>query len=215
MLFMLDGISIEVTQQGKQAIEKLWINSLDDKGSEYFSSKFWIDHKIDLAKGKFWADEIKELKNEPLGKLALALRNLPLPAAFKNAAVATRALIREKRKTKENYEKELWLLYWLAAINSFPIPYSTVLEEPGYNVLQSIPGKKIASLSFTYQELGFDKLELLNKTDVKWLIELWGEPASHGILHELHIDIWKHYENKLKTKIDKEMQNLMRSITKG
>lgn len=185
-------------QPRKKTAEKLWINTLDDGGSEYFSLKFWLDHKIDLTRDKFWADEIKKLKNKPLERLALALRNLPLPAAFQNAAVATRALIREKRKDQQRHEKELQLLYWLAAINSFTIPYSSVLEEPGYNVIESIPGRTISTLSFEYHVLGYEKLELLNKTDAKWLVEAWGAPITHFTLHELHLDIWNHYEDKLK-----------------
>lgn len=51
-------------QPRKKTAEKLWINTLDDSGSEYFSSKFWGNHKIDLANGIFWADEIKNLKPE-------------------------------------------------------------------------------------------------------------------------------------------------------
>ncbi|MDO9207503.1 MAG: hypothetical protein Q7T91_04550 [Sulfuricurvum sp.] len=98
---------------------------------------------------------------------------------------------------KENYEEELALLYWLAAINSFSIPYSEVLKEPGYNVIEAIPGEKLKALQFSYKNLGYKALELLNKTDIKWLIEVWGEPEYHSTLHEMHTDLWREYENKL------------------
>lgn len=177
-----------------------WLETQNDAEADKRASDFWSRHRAELEAGEFWADRIKKLRGEPLKRLKLALENLPLPASFREAAIATRALIREKRKAKDNYEEELALLYWLAAINSFSIPYSSVLQEPGYNVIESIPGKKLKNLPFTYHELGFEKLELLNKTDIKWLIELWGEPTAHTSLHEMHIDVWRQYENKLKNK---------------
>ena len=89
------------------------------------------------------------------------------------------------------------LLYWLAAVNSFAIPYSEVLREPGYNVMQTIPGKTIKGLPFTYCELGHEHLELLNKTDVKWIEEAWGAPTSHTTLHRMHVRVWDEFEQKL------------------
>ncbi|MGE0434029.1 MAG: hypothetical protein AB7S36_17370 [Planctomycetota bacterium] len=47
---------------------------------------------------EFWADAIRKLKDKPQERLAMALRHLPLPAAFREAAVALRALIRAKQK---------------------------------------------------------------------------------------------------------------------
>ena len=90
---------------------------------------------------------------------------------------------------------------------NFSIPYSSVLQEPGYNVIESIPGEKLKNLPFAYQELGFQKIELLNKTDIKWLIEKWGEPTAHTTLHEMHINVWHQYENKLKKKQTERTKN--------
>jgi hypothetical protein len=104
------------------------------------------------------------------------------------------------------------LLYWLAAINSFSIPYSTVLQEPGYNVIESIPGEKLKSLPFSYHELGYNKLELLKKTDIKWLIELWGEPTAHTTLHEMHNDVWRQYETKLKNKRNRRKEEFISEL---
>ncbi len=125
---------------------------------------------------------------------------MPLPASFREATIATRALIRGKRKENELYDEQLYLLYWLAAVDSFSIPYSSKLQEPGYNVIESIPGEKLKTLPFSYKSLGYRHLTLLNKTDVKWLIEAWGEPESHRTLHKLHLGVWEEYEEKLKIK---------------
>ena len=193
-------------------MDKPWHKTENNIKAQNHAVDFWTQHRKELEEGNFWTDRIKKYRGEPAKQLSLALDNLPLPASFKEAAIATRAIIREKRKSKEIYDDELALLYWLAAINSFSIPYSEVLKEPGYNVMESIPGKMLNSLAFSYNELGYQKLKLLNKTDIKWIISCWGEPDSHTTLHNLHIDIWKEYENKLKAKRDKDHHAFLREI---
>jgi hypothetical protein len=177
-----------------------WHNTSEDLESEKQTTEFWSRHSKELNNGEFWADRIKKYQGEPAKRLKLALENMPLPASFREAAIATRALIREKRKENESYDEQLYLLYWLAAIDSFSIAYSEKLQEPGYNVIESIPGEELKTLPFSYKHLGYTGLTLLNKTDIKWLIESWGEPISHSTLYKLHFDIWERYEDKLKVK---------------
>lgn len=177
-----------------------WHKTSDDLEAEDHTTEFWNRHSEELNNDNFWADRIKKYKGEPAKRLKLALENMPLPASFREAAIATRALIREKRKNKESYDEQLYLLYWLAAVDSFSIPYSEKLKEPGYNVIESIPGEKLKTLPFSYKHLGYTDLTLLNKTDVKWLIETWGEPQAHSTLHRLHFDVWEKYEDKLRIK---------------
>jgi hypothetical protein len=191
---------------------ELWHQTENSKETKAFSSEFWKQHREDLESGRFWADRIKELQGEPAKRLSLALRNLPLPASFREGAIATRALIRERRGKNESYEDLLRLLYWLAAVSSFPVPYSERLREPGYNVIESIPGSVINNLQFSYSKLGYEELELLNKTDVKWLTENWGEPASHTTLHRLHKKVWREYEDKLVKKRNEEKKAFKEEI---
>lgn len=129
-----------------------------------------------------------------------------MPAAFREALIAIHALIRLKRTKSESYEDEITLLYFLAAIHSFSIPYSAVLKEPGFNVIQSMPGDTFKNLSFTYKELGYENLLLLKKTDKKFLIELWGEPEQHSTLNLIHNNLWREYELKLKNSRDLQLK---------
>jgi len=177
-----------------------WANTETEAQAISSSIQFWEKLRSNLHSEVFWADKIKEFRGESVNRLAMAIDNLPLPAAFREAAIALRTLIRQKRKSKESFSDELALLYWLAAIDSFSIPYSSYLNQPGYNVIESIPGKVIKTLSFSYYELGFDKLDLLTKTDIKWCIEVWGEPQRHSTLHETHKNIWEKYEKALPAK---------------
>ncbi len=175
-----------------------WLTTENSEETGTLSVEFWQRHKDAIASGEFWADRIALLHSDPEKRLQLALDNLPLPRAFREAAVAVRSLVREKKKLRIAVKEELTLLYWLAAVNSFSVPFSEVLNEPGYNVIQSIPGKTMQTLPFTYGELGYEYLTLLNKTDVKWIEEAWGSPSSHTTLYSMHIDLWKESEKRLR-----------------
>ena len=59
-----------------------------------------LDPKAGVPPGVFWADYIKTLKDDPERRLAVARAYLPLPAAFRHAAVALRALIRRRQSDK-------------------------------------------------------------------------------------------------------------------
>lgn len=189
-----------------------WIKTESDDEANIASVQFWEKMRADLKDEVFWADKIKEFRGEPTKRLGMAIDNLPLPAAFREASVAIREIIREKRKRKEDYKEELALLYWLAAVNSFSIPYSTYLKQPGYNIVESIPGAVIKTLSFSYFELGYKSLELLNKTDIRWCIENWGEPNSHSTLHKLHIDVWEKYERELLAKQQGQLDEMFSKL---
>lgn len=181
-----------------------WLDVQDHGEADAFATTFWERHRGELASGTFWADRIKTYYGDPSERLRIAMENLPLPGAFREAAVAVRALIRQRRKKSEDVTDWLQLLYWLAAVESFSIPYSERLQEPGFNVMESIPGHVVQSLQFSYQELGHAQLPLLNRTDVTWLEEKWGAPASHTTLHELHQAVWLEYEARLHTRRDTE-----------
>lgn len=190
-------------------MKKAWHETRSDEEAALFTSDFWLAHRENLDAGEFWAEKIKRYRGEPVERLRIAIENLPLPAAFREAAIATRALIRAKRKDGEPYEEELTLLYWLAAIDSFSIPYCETIRQPGYNVIESIPGAIIKNLPFRYQDLGYEKLGLLKKTDIEWLRELWGEPQFHTTMHLLHNEVWKEYEGALVEKQQKQLDELV------
>lgn len=176
---------------------KPWLSTIGDQDALNRSGDFWSKMRADVDAAEFWADRIKKFKHDADGRLSLALAQLPLPSAFRECAVALRSIIREKKKNKQNYEEQLAFLYWLAAIDSFLIPYADKLGEPGFNVIESIPGNVILNLDFNYESLGCDNLKLLNATDKKMIIDLWGEPRGHSTLNQLKRSLWNEYEEKL------------------
>ncbi|MFK4705882.1 hypothetical protein ABIC83_002721 [Roseateles asaccharophilus] len=179
-----------------------WIDTATGETSALHQEAFWERLRSDLRDGTFWADRIGALRNQPAERLKLAVENLPLPAAFREAAVAVRAMVRDCMKRGDAFTTELGLLYWLAAVESFGVPYSEVLRQPGFNVLQSIPGDVIKGLPFTYAQLGYEHLGLLTKTDIKWLVGAWGEPLEHSTLNRLHNSTWRSFELQEKARQD-------------
>jgi len=189
-----------------------WLDSQRDDDAEIRAERFWTVMREELDAGAFWADRIKHHRDEPGKRLQMAMNRLPLPAAFREAAIALRAIIRAKRKDGASFQEEIGLLYWLAAIESFMLPYAEALREPGFNVLEAIPGKRLRSLPIDYKALGYERLALLNKTDRKWLVELWGEPQTHSTLNEIHRALWDEYEGKLIERRRKERDRFTRDI---
>jgi hypothetical protein len=189
-----------------------WIDAQENDNADALAAAFWERHRDELTSGAFWADRIKTHYGEPAERLRVAIENLPLPGAFREAAVAARAFIRQQRKQNGDDTDWLRLLYWLAAVESFSIPYSEVLQEPGFNVMQSIPGEVVRALRFTYRELGHKQLRLLNRTDVNWLEDKWGTPASHTTLHDLHRSVWEEYEERLRARRDTERTKLIEEL---
>ncbi len=143
---------------------------------------------------RYWRDRAAQYAGPSGARLRKALDRLPLASAFNEAAIATRTRIREKRRSGKAHEDELALLYWLAGMHSFKVPYSEALDQPGYAVLKVIPPFVVNDLPFTYDVLGYKALTLLNRTDRGWITEAWGEPKSHTTLYDLYPDVWEKYE---------------------
>lgn len=180
-----------------------WFNTTSD--TEIDSNEYWKSFSANVEQGQFWAHEIQKSQNLPYERLKLALFNLPLPAAFRESAIALRYLIRDKRAKKESFDAELRFLYWLAAVDSFVLPSCKTYPMPGFNVIESIPALTLKKIEFTYNDLGFEKLELLNKTDCKLISEAWGLPSKHSTLNELHSNLWNIYEAKA---VQKHIKNI-------
>lgn len=189
-----------------------WLSGTSSQDADAFSDSFWRQNRESLSRGQFWSDRIKDLRNQPLDRLRLAIENFPLPGAFREAAVAVRSLIKDKKKTGAPFLEELACLYWLAAIESFSVAYSERLTEPGFNVLQSIPGQVVIGLPFSYRTLGYERLILLNKTDRKWVEAAWGTPDAHLTLLDMHRQVWNEYEERLYQLRQSERQRFSNEI---
>jgi hypothetical protein len=152
----------------------------------------WDEYRQALDAGIFWADEIKAVRNQPKSRLDLAIKNLPLPAAFREAAIALRSIIRENKAAGADWSAWLRRLYGLAALESFffATDYVAEVNVPAYSVAEVMPREEWPSLTYDYNLLGYRKLRLLNKTDRKWLVEQRGEPITHTTLRDIERGRW-------------------------
>lgn len=118
---------------------------------------------------RFWADAIKDTYDDPPRRLEMAKHYMPLPAAFREACIALRAVIREKKKAGKDFDADLLELHHWAAVQSIA----------WYDELDITPYSEIASLDLAPPNIGWDELPMLNKTDRKLMSDLWPQPARH------------------------------------
>lgn len=141
---------------------------------------------IKTPAGVFWADHIKTLRDQPHLRLRYARDYFPAPSAFREAAVAIRALIRKARNT-DGLGPLLSEFYLIAAQEAFlcGTPYISGIG-PGFNVASQIDRATWEGLEMPYGQIGYEHLDLLNKTDRKRFREAWGEPEGHSRPQDYH-----------------------------
>jgi DNA polymerase III subunit epsilon len=98
-----------------------------------------------------------------------------------------RALIRERRKAKKPYQELLLALYGacVAADLSALLKFEGTL--PNY-MARFVDINELRQIQIDYGMMGYQCIESLCKTDVKWLVETFGEPAEHQSFDAL----WPH-----------------------
>jgi hypothetical protein len=147
--------------------------------------------------GEFWFDAIRKVRAWPHERLRMAEEHLPLPAAFQEAAVALRAIVRAHRVSGGEYGEELERLHKLAAIWSFYIPYAPRLQQPGGNVMERVPFAEFLAMDLSWNTIGCDRLSLLAKIDRRLMVTAWGEPKAHTTAHAQYQSVWDRYEDLL------------------
>lgn len=141
-----------------------------------------------------WSNYIKKHRENPNQRYQVAQQFLPWPLGFKESVLALRAIIRDKNKANLDYKPDLLSLYHLAAWESFCPKQCEGIEEPAFKVFEQIPGGLVADLPVDYQQLGYEQLKLLTKTDAKMLVNLYGEPNQHSTLNQLYTEVWQQAE---------------------
>lgn len=178
----------------KECGEKVehWI--VDCSDYEGLCSKCFARKKEPVEKTVLWTDEVKSLETngDIKGALEASFEALPVPAAFKRAAIILRKIIRAKRKNREDYDATLGLLYDLAVKENFlyQTPYIKNIQTGVDAIVWVTPDDVWKSLSYEYKTIGYNKLPLLNKTDAKWILERWGEPEQHINAQHHFSEIW-------------------------
>ena len=113
-------------------------------------------------------------ENGPYGALAIAK--------------ALRALIRGRRKAKEPHQDLLQALYGACVAAHFSA--SLGFKDIGPVEMSSfVDINELRSVEIDFMTMGYECMESLSKTDVKWLVEAFGEPAEHQSFEALWPEI--------------------------
>ena len=72
--------------------------------------------------------------------------------------------------------------------------------------MEMIPGNLLFNLNFTYSDIGYEKIQLLGKSDITKLVTLYGQPKRHSTLNEMYRDIWDKYEKVLGSMLEKKQE---------
>jgi DNA polymerase-3 subunit epsilon len=139
-------------------------------------------------------------------RLQRALNTLPIEESFKEAAICIRKLIADKMRKHEDPRNELTHLHKLAQQHAF-LNFQFGAGHPEQAAdhrawLWSHVAAEIATqddlnaIVGSYQQVGYQYLPLLNKTDTKRLIKVFGEPTAHIIPRENNKMIWERYRKE-------------------
>lgn len=182
----------------------LWIETKTDEEVQNLQAAIW-DPVVSVGQdgmltgrspgpvepdGEFWYETLQREKNDPARRYEIARRHLPLPAAWREMAIALRAMIRQARKDGANWDHHASELHRLAGIWSFGDPAPTGRAGAGYGVIEMTPYATLAALDLAWDRIGCDELSLLNQTDRKVMRQLWGEPARHSTAHHLYRELF-------------------------
>lgn len=101
------------------------------------------------------------------------------PHRHKSIAVALRALIREKRKAKEPHHNLLHALYGAAVLADFLATFETERQTFFTEISPYVRLDDLKRMKCSFRRMGYNRISTLKKTDVKWLVEEFGEPDVH------------------------------------
>lgn len=112
------------------------------------------------------------------------------PLQAKALAKEFRAVVRERRKLKQPHEDVLRALYGACVMADL---VDSLLFE-GYqphHMAQFVSAAELQAVQLDYAAMGYQCVEALGKTDVKWLVEALGEPAEHLSFNAAWPAVWQ------------------------
>ena len=151
------------------------------------------------------SQRIEEIPMTNQIRLDDALKALPSEHAFTEAAVCIRKIITERARGRYDISTELLRLHVLAQQHAFLYstyrlgwdhPENKADARAGLypHVVAEISSiKDLETIVLPYEKVGYLRLPLLNKTDIKRLVAVFGDPPGHTSPRESHITLWERY----------------------
>lgn len=112
------------------------------------------------------------------------------PDAAAGMVKEIRGLIREQRKSKQPHADLLRALFGASVLADFSASLAFA-DVPGRGMAKYVSTNEIQDLTLDFQTLGYQCSGTLVKTDVKWLVDEFGEPSVHQTLDALNPDVRK------------------------
>ena len=185
----------------KQAIdrgtggESLGGGDCEEEGTsadEIHTTQGEIEARGRVEKIENWVTEISRQKEEGSSTDVIreCRKRIPVPYAFTQIAIAIRKDIRARRKAKKNTKPLLLKLYHWAVVENFfdSVNWGSIIND---RILFSTARPFVRGVKAPYETIGYHNLALLKKTDVKWLVEAFGEPVSHSSARDANLELWR------------------------
>ncbi|HBX36501.1 MAG TPA: hypothetical protein DEG76_04040 [Pseudohongiella sp.] len=139
-----------------------------------------------------WKQLAQSLKNQGDYDAALSACNVAWPQlqGYQQAAIIARAAARAA--TEESRADWLQTLYRLAAEASLlhdKVP--GVPDLKWQSLSQRFTAEQIAQIELPWRELGHEHMRLLNKTDSRQMVDLWGEPERQQSAKAYHRSLFE------------------------
>jgi hypothetical protein len=140
-----------------------------------------------LTDSSSWLGQIRVLRESGQLDAALSMSkaHFPKTQAFQQAAIILRQQIREGLEHSRPVESALRELFHTAAIADLFRTNSSHKPQDPQAALAAV-----RDLSFHYAAIGHLRLKLLNKSDVRALEQLWGNPGAHRHVEEVLGEDW-------------------------
>jgi hypothetical protein len=134
-----------------------------------------------------WLAQIRSLREggQPGAALALSKAHFPKTQAFQQAAIILRQQIRDGLDQFQPVDALLLELFHTAALADL---FRTSSSHKPLDPPAALAA--VRNLSFHYAAIGHLRLKLLNKSDVRALEQLWGNPATHRHVEEVLGEDW-------------------------
>jgi len=189
-------------------------------------------HQFDLnpvpkrEQDQSWAEKARRLKNAECSQDVIreSGKSAPFPAAFREIAIAIRQDIRARRKENIDPRDLLLRLYRWAVIRDFfnRVEWSKIVDE---RILRSTARPFIKAIKAPYKRIGYANLvirmtdkhgahsfvPILKKTDVKWLVEAFGEPDAHSTAQDANPELWQQAVEAFRAASQRDKQQFYRS----
>lgn len=151
------------------------------------------DEAAESEEGAPWLQELKRLRERGDFPRALALSRVrhPRVQAYQQTLVTLRAEIKQAQREGRSLQPMLSSLYRHAALADLFRHDSRCRPDPDSPLAPHLAALAAEHLDLPWPQIGYRRLRLLTRTDIRLLTEAWGEPDAHRHAEEVEGEAWR------------------------